>query len=92
MNSPSEKLPNAFRVLQMIHHFERWGTTDEIIRNKVRSLQKAGLGGLVANVNRENYLRDQTSWDVFQRGVKIAHEEGLRGWIYDDQGYPSATA
>ncbi|MGB2958843.1 MAG: glycosyl hydrolase [Bacteroidota bacterium] len=92
MNSPSEKLPNAFRVLQMIHHFERWGTTDEIIRNKVRSLQKAGLGGLVANVNRENYLRDQTSWDVFQRGVKIAHEEGLRVWIYDEQGYPSATA
>jgi hypothetical protein len=76
----------------MIHHFERWGTTDEVIRNKVRNLQKAGLGGLVANVNRENYLRDQNSWDVFQRGVKIAHEEGLRVWIYDEQGYPSATA
>ena len=76
----------------MVHHFERWGTTDEVIRNKVRNLQKAGIGGIVANVNRENYLRDKNSWDLFQRGVRIVHEEGLRIWIYDEEGYPSAAA
>jgi hypothetical protein len=76
----------------MVHHFERWGSTEEVIRNNVRTLQNAGIGGIVANVNRENYLRDKDSWEFFQRGVRIAHEEGLRIWIYDEQGYPSATA
>ena len=93
MNSQSEKLPNSCRVLQIIHSFERWGgTTDDAIRGTVRSLLKAGLGGIVTNVSRQNYLRDEGSLEVLQRGVRIAHEEGLRVWIYDEEGYPSGTA
>ena len=77
----------------MIHSFEGWaGTTDDAIRDKVLGLLKAGLGGLVANVNFQNYLRDDKAWDVLQRGVMIAHEEGLRVWIYDEEGYPSGAA
>jgi hypothetical protein len=93
MNSQSEKLPISCRVLQMLHSFERWGgTTDDAIRSTVRGLLKAGLGGIVTNVSRQNYLRDEGSLEVLQRGVRIAHEEGLRVWIYDEEGYPSGTA
>ena len=93
MNSQSEKLPNSCRPLQIIPPFEEWaGTTDDAIRDKVRGLLKAGLGGLVTNVNLKNYLRDDTAWEVLQRGVRIAHEEGLRVWIYDEEGYPSGAA
>ncbi len=92
MNLPPVRLPNSYRVLQMVHHFERWGTTDEVILEKIRTLQNAGLGGIVVNVNREHYLRDEKSWDFFRRCVMIAHEEGLRIWIYDEEGYPSGTA
>jgi len=53
---------------------------------------EAGNGGLVTNVSLQNYLRDEKAWDVLQRGIRIAHEEGLRVWIYDEEGYPSGAA
>jgi hypothetical protein len=85
--------PNMHRPLQIIPPFEIWaGTTDETIRETIRKLQDAGLGGLVTNVSLENYLRNDKAWDILQRGVRIAHEAGLRVWIYDEEGYPSGTA
>jgi hypothetical protein len=87
------QLPNSCRPLQIIPPFEKWaGTTDAAIRERVLKLLAAGLGGLVTNVSLQNYLRDEGAWDVLQRGVKIAHEEGLRVWIYDEEGYPSGAA
>lgn len=84
---------NDLRPLQIIPPFEIWaGTTDESIREKIRDLQEAGLGGLVANVSLENYLRNDNAWEVFQRGVRMVHEAGLRVWIYDEEGYPSGAA
>ena len=84
---------NSHRPLQIVHAFESWaGTTQESIREKIRGLQEAGLGGLVTNVNLQNYLRDEKSWDFFKRGIEIAHEAGLRIWIYDEEGYPSGAA
>jgi hypothetical protein len=47
---------------------------------------------VVANVNFKNYLLDEDAWKVLQLGVRIAHEEGLRVWIYDEEGYPSGAA
>lgn len=93
MNPLPDNLPNSCRPLQIIPAFEEWvGTTDEAIRERVRGLVSTGLGGLVTNVRIQNYLRDEKSWDVLQRGVRIAHEEGLRVWIYDEEGYPSGAA
>ncbi|MEW6509902.1 MAG: glycosyl hydrolase [Bacteroidota bacterium] len=86
-------LPNSCRMLQIIPPFEDWaGTTDDGIRGRIRDLKNTGLGGLVTNVSLKNYLRDETSWQILRRGVQIAHEEGLRVWIYDEEGYPSAAA
>ena len=93
VNSQFEKLSNSCRPLQIIPSFEEWaGTTDDAIRDRVLGLLKAGLGGLVSNVSLKNYLRDEKAWEVLQRGVRIAHEEGLRVWIYDEEGYPSGAA
>lgn len=93
MHPLPDTLPNACRPLQIIPAFEDWvGTTDELIRQRVRALAATGLGGLVTNVRIQNYLRDDASWDILRRGVRIAHEEGLRVWIYDEEGYPSGAA
>jgi hypothetical protein len=77
----------------MVPPFENWaGTTEDAIRTRVRQAAKAGIGGLVTNVRIENYLRDEKAWETLQLGVRIAHEEGFRVWIYDEEGYPSGTA
>lgn len=93
INKDQEDSSNTHRPLQIVHSFETWaGTTDEAIDQKIRLLQEAGLGGLVTNVSWENYLRNDKAWDVVQRGVRIAHDAGLRVWIYDEDGYPSGAA
>ncbi len=93
MQLPSDNLPNSCRLLQMIHPFENWaGTTEAAIRARIRQAAMAGIGGVVTNVRFENYLRDEKAWQTLQLGVRIAHEEGFRVWIYDEEGYPSGTA
>lgn len=46
----------------------------------------------MTTVSLKNYLHDEGAWDVLRRGVRLAHEMGLRVWIYDEEGYPSGTA
>ncbi len=93
MLQTSHALPVSCRAVQGISPFEQWaGTTDEAIREKVRALKAAGAGGLMTTVSLKNYLRDEESFEVLRRGVMIAHEEGLRVWIYDEEGYPSGAA
>jgi hypothetical protein len=58
----------------------------------LRQAAAAGIGGLVTDVRFENYLRDEKAWETLQLGVRIAHEEGFRIWIYDEEGYPSGAA
>ncbi len=77
----------------MIHGFDQWPeATDEGMRERILALKEAGLGGLVVNVSFNNYLRDEAAWIHFKRGVLIAHQEGMRLWIYDEEGYPSGAA
>jgi hypothetical protein len=93
MQRPPDNLPNSCRLLQMIHPFENWaGTTEEAIRTRLRQAAAAGIGGVVTNVRFENYLRDEKAWETLQLGARIAHEEGFRIWIYDEEGYPSGAA
>ncbi len=85
--------PPSCRPVQSIPSFDDWsGTSDEAIRSKVRHLIDAGAGGLMTTVSLKNYLRDEEAWEVLVRGVRIAHEMGLRVWIYDEKGYPSGAA
>ncbi|MBK8859083.1 MAG: hypothetical protein IPN11_15810 [Opitutaceae bacterium] len=89
----SDDLPASCRPLQMIHGFDQWPeATDEGMRERILALKQAGLGGLVVNVSFKNYLRDEAAWIHFKRGVLLAHQEGMRLWIYDEEGYPSGAA
>ncbi len=93
MRASFKNPPNSCRLLQMVHPFDNWaGTSEEAIRERVRQAARIGIGGVVANVRFENYLRDDKAWETLQRGVRIAYEEGLRVWIYDEEGYPSGAA
>jgi len=61
------------------------------MRAGFQKLIDMGVSGFVTNVKLEKYLSDEKSWDVLRRGVKLAHEMGLRVWIYDEKGYPSGA-
>lgn len=77
----------------MVHGLNQWpSTTNAGLRERLRALKGAGLGGIVASVSTKNYLRDPKAWDVLRRGVMLARREGLRVWIYDEDGYPSGAA
>ncbi|HTY60563.1 MAG TPA: glycosyl hydrolase [Bacteroidota bacterium] len=85
--------PRSCRLVQAVPSFDDWsGTTDDAIRRKLRFLSDAGAGGIMTTVSLKNYLRDEAAWEVLGRGVRIAHEMGLRVWIYDEEGYPSGSA
>jgi hypothetical protein len=81
------------RPLQIVSPIEEWCGADEAgMRAGFQKLIDMGVSGFVTNVKLEKYLTDDTSWDVLRRGVKIAHDMGLRVWIYDEKGYPSGAA
>lgn len=81
------------RPLQIVPPLEEWcGTDDAAIRRGFQTLIDMGLSGLVTNVKLEKYLSDEESWSMLRRGAHIAHEMGLRVWIYDEKGYPSGSA
>ncbi len=81
-SSPS----SVYRPLQIVH-----GTD---IRNKASYFKDScGLGGVVCNVPfGEQYLKSEKDWEVFTDGVKAIRSQGLRVWIYDEDGYPSLGA
>lgn len=62
------------------------------MRAGFQSLLDAGASGFVTTVSLDKYLCDDNAWEVLRRGVRIAHEMGLRVWIYDEKGYPSGAA
>ena len=81
------------RPLQIVEPFEKWcGTEEAGMRAGFQNLIDMGVSGFVTNVNLDKYLSDDKAWDVLRRGVRIAHEMGLRVWIYDEKGYPSGAA
>ena len=78
--------PVDYRPLQIVH-----GTD---IRNKASYYKDScGLGGVVCNVPfGENYLKSEEDWKTWVEGVKAMRSNGLRVWIYDEDGYPSLGA
>lgn len=77
----------------MVHGLDQWpSTTNAGLRDRLRALKAAGLGGIVVSVSTKNNLLDRSAWDVMHRGVMLARREGLRVWIYDEDGYPSGAA
>jgi len=88
-----DALPVSCRPLQMVHGLDQWpSTTAAGLRERLRALQAAGLGGIVVSVSTKHYLRDPAAWALLRRGVRLARRAGLRVWVYDEAGYPSGAA
>lgn len=90
--------PNEYRPLQMVHGFDRMLRDrqqlagEKGIDARLEFLQGLGIGGIVANVGRDDYLNSRQQWEVYRYGMQKAHEMGLVLWLYDEKGYPSGTA
>ena len=84
-------LKNAVRVPTQ----DLWITQDVLaddLRAAFSRIKDLGFGGVVINVDFENYLEDEQRWATFVQGFRVCRELGLRVWIYDELGYPSGAA
>ena len=97
-----------YAPLQIVHDFDflHWNSKDEFesmdsmdreqkvvfIEKRLKALKDKGFGGVVLNVSFENYLNDETAWEVFVKAIDIAVSLDFRIWIYDEQYYPTGSA
>ena len=63
-----------------------------IIEGFLDELDKCGYGGFVTNVNLDNYLCSPENDTLFVHCIEYAAKLNMRVWIYDEHGYPSASA
>lgn len=81
--------PAETRLVKIIHN---WPDSPEAQDALIGRLGVQGFGGVVCNVHFNGYLESQPKWDAFTRAVKAARQAGMVLWLYDEKGYPSATA
>lgn len=62
------------------------------VREHLKALADAGIGGVVINVGYDDYLENEEAWQRFLTGMRAAVEMGMRIWLYDEDGYPSGAA
>lgn len=81
--------PASARILPLVH-----GRANDLPKAdaEMAALKAAGFGGFGGNVNFDKYLDDPASWRTFRHTVEKAHALGMSLWLYDEKGYPSATA
>ncbi|NQT40469.1 MAG: hypothetical protein HQ581_23445 [Planctomycetes bacterium] len=93
------------RPLQIVHGIHLQGGQPEgvdqmvagsrpgsIARAGMQRYRDRGLGGVVCNVNFQDYMKSQENWRTLTAAVKACQELGLIVWIYDEKGYPSGAA
>ncbi len=81
--------PAEARIVKIIHNWpDAAAAQDQLIQR----LQTQGFGGVVCNVNFQDYLESDAKWAAFVRAVKAAKQAGMALWLYDEKGYPSANA
>lgn len=83
-NSP----PAELRPLQIVHGLAPNQATVE----GMEKLKELGLGGIVCNVNFNQYMRSEEHWKTLVNAVEACKKTGLVVWIYDEDGYPSGAA
>ncbi|NMC20637.1 MAG: hypothetical protein GYA33_09480, partial [Thermogutta sp.] len=53
---------------------------------------RRGRGGIVCNVAFDHYLESEEHWQTLIQAVDVCAKLGMQVWIYDEKGYPSASA
>jgi len=95
----------ADRPLQIIHGFDprratpeiaeqmlHGGKPSEVARQGLQSYIDRGIGGIVCNVEVEQYMRSEEHWTALVNTVESAAKLGMPVWLYDEEGYPSGAA
>ncbi len=93
------------RPLQIVHGIDLQGGQPEgvdqmvagsrpgrIARAGMQRYRDHGLGGVVCNVNFQDYMTSEENWETLVAAVKACRDLGLIVWIYDEKGYPSGAA
>ncbi len=80
--------PAELRPLQIVHGVP----ANRANVDAMKAMRRAGLGGIVCNVDFTEYMRSEKRWNTLVQAVTAAEEAGLVIWIYDEDGYPSASA
>ena len=94
----SEICPGAdCRPLKIIHGFgfardDSPARREEIVDGCLMRLWRLGYGGIVTNVDLDQYLESAANWETLRFVVRRAKELGFRVWLYDEHGYPSGGA
>lgn len=60
----------------------------DYIKSRIDRLHRLGYGGLVMNVDYNDYLKNPPAFHLFFECAHYAKEKGLQIWIYDEQYYP----
>ena len=90
--------PSAlYRPLQLVHGQDLRAPQQQQERKGWDSAayyrDSCGLGGVVCNVPfGADYLTSEANWEMLVDGVRYMLDNGLRIWIYDEDGYPSLGA
>lgn len=100
MKQETLKMPgNRYRPLRILHDFLfqdaaafTFADKKRVIDARLDDLQKKGYGGIVTNVDFQEYLQNEENWELFEYSVKQAIYRKMRVWIYDEKGYPSGAA
>lgn len=85
------------RPLKIVHGFgfrreDGKARREEIIDGVLERLFRLGYGGIVTNVDLDQYLESDANWESLRYAVRRAKEYGFRVWLYDEHGYPSGGA
>ncbi|NQT16772.1 MAG: hypothetical protein HQ582_28705 [Planctomycetes bacterium] len=99
------ELPSEDRPLQIVHGIDprramRGGIeqmlqkpdAQRVAPDGMRFYPDRGLGGLVANVSFQDYMKSERHWKTLLAGVEACRKLGLVVWLYDEDGYPSGAA
>ena len=62
------------------------------MKGRVDKLRSRGYGGIAANVDFKNYLKDDEAFEIFFEVAKYAKSLGMLVWVYDEQYYPTGGA
>ncbi|MBQ3868727.1 MAG: hypothetical protein II789_09335 [Clostridia bacterium] len=87
----------AGRPLKMLHGFgigrdDSKERREEIVDACLTRLYRLGYGGIVTNVDFDQYLESPANWETLRYAVRRAKALGFRVWLYDEHGYPSGGA
>ena len=83
---------HILRPMKIIHGtgITRGMTKDEresVIDGCLERLATLGYGGIVTNVDLDQYLESEDNWESLRYVIKRAQSLGLRVWLYDEHGY-----